>query len=246
MFNADKLFTIMRKKGYTNQKLAVALNNLGIKISAEAFKQYKAYKSKPRMEVLEGIAEVLGVFEQDFFDLSPQRRKLFEQKYLTEVKGEYCEGQNTIQTRDNTVALPMIYAGAGSEALADLTNCEHIHLEKSFFLNTIIPNSKIVSVKVVGDSMEPEIKENDILLVELIEQKPFVKTDGIYLIRYGDIIQIKKVQFLGNGEVVLISLNKDYPPVNPTRDHGVEYEIFGKPFMKLNIEHYATVHFTTN
>ena len=73
MFNVDKLFTIMKEKGYNNQKMADALNNLGIKISADAFKQYKAGKSKPRMEVLEGIAEILGVFEQDFFDLSGQK-----------------------------------------------------------------------------------------------------------------------------------------------------------------------------
>jgi len=244
MFNTDKLFTLMKEKGYNNQKMADALNNLGIKISADAFKQYKAGKSKPRMEVLEGIAEILGVFEQDFFDLSPQRKKLFEQKYHTPIEESWSEDRDVIQVKENVIAVPMIYAGAGSEALADLTNCEHIYLEKSFFTKFTIPNGNIISIKIVGDSMEPQLKENDILLIELIEERPFAKTDGIYLIRYGDVIQIKKVQFLGNGEVLLISLNKDYPPVNPTKDHGIKYEIIGKPFMKLSIEHYSRVQFT--
>jgi phage repressor protein C with HTH and peptisase S24 domain len=233
----------MKEKGYNNQKMAEALTNLGIKISADAFKQYKAGKSKPRMEVLEGMAEILGVFEQDFFELSPYRKKLFDQKYLPSVEESWSEDHQIIQVKENVIAVPMIYAGAGSEALADLTNCEHIYLEKSFFTKFTIPNGNIVSIKIVGDSMEPQLKENDILLVELIENRPFAKTDGVYLIRYGDVIQIKKVQFLGNGEVLLISLNKDYPPVNPSKDHGIDYEILGKPFMKLSIEHYSRVQY---
>jgi len=238
MFNADKLFTLMNEKGYNNKKMAEALNNLGIKITADAFKQYKAGKAKPRVDVLEGVAEVLGVFEQDFFDLSPQRKKLFEEKYKSKFKDN-----SIIQLEENVLSVPIIYAGAGAEALIDLSNCEHIYLEKSLFLDESIPQNNIISIKIVGDSMEPELKENDILLVELTNNRPFARSDGMYLIRYGDIIQIKKVQFLGNGEVVLISLNKDYPPVNPLKDYGVEYEILGKPFMKLRTEHYSRVQF---
>lgn len=61
-----------------------------------------------------------------------------------------------------------------------------------------------------GDSMEPTIKDNDSLLIDLSCVQP---VDGkIFVVRLGDDLYAKRVQCLVNGGLTLISDNKEYPP----------------------------------
>jgi len=229
MFSTDKLFKLMKAKGYTNKKMADALNSLGIKISADAFKQYKAGHSKPRMEVFEGIVEVLGVLEQDFFEISPKRSALIEQEKDIDI---------STNISNNTISIPMIYSGDDINILSKLSKCEQITLDKNIFHN-IKNQSNLIGVKVTGDAMKPEINENNILIIELINGKDFIKSDGLYLVEYGGVMQIKKVQFLGKNKILLINLNKDYPPINLHNDNNKNYTIIGKAIAKLDIKQYA-------
>jgi len=87
--------------------------------------------------------------------------------------------------------------------------------------------------------MKPEINENNILIIELINGKDFIKSDGLYFVEYGGLMQIKKVQFLGKNKILLINLNKDYPPINLHNDNNKNYEIIGKAIAKLDIKQYA-------
>jgi len=228
MFSTDKLFKLMKAKGYTNKKMADALNNLGIKISADAFKQYKAGHSKPRMEVFEGIVEVLGVLEQDFFEISSKRKLLIEQQ--KEI--------NTSNSTIDIVSIPIIYSGEDINILSKLNKCEKITLDKNIFHN-IKNQSNLIGVKVTGDAMKPEITENNILIVELINDKDFIKSDGLYFVEYGGVMQIKKVQFLGKNEILLISLNKDYPSIKLSNQNEKTYEIIGKVIAKIDTKFYV-------
>ena len=223
MFNKDKLFEMMKSKGYTNNKMANALNNMGIKITADAFKQYKAGKSKPRMEVFEGIVEVLNVLEQELFDISPNREKLLTQK--------------NEKISDNIVNLPLLFAGDSSEILNKFNQCSKIIIDKSIIANLSNKNS-LIAVKITGDEMEKEFKENDITIVELIRSQNFIKSSGLYLVDFGNILQIRKVQFITENEIILITLNKDYTPINIKRGKK-NYKIVGKVVAKLETKYYS-------
>jgi phage repressor protein C with HTH and peptisase S24 domain len=152
-------------------------------------------------------------------------------------------GSRNIQLKENVVAIPMIVTGAGAEALADLSNCEMIYIEKNL-LNHYTNNKNIIAAKIIGNSMEEDFKENDLVLIELVRNQNFVKNDGIYLVRYGDIVQLKQVQFLGNGEILLRSTNTKYAPINPNKDYGIEWEILGKPLVKIVVEYYSDLQYT--
>lgn len=237
MFSPEKLFEIMRKKEFSNQKLVEALNNMGIKIKADAFKSYKQHRASPRIEVLCGIVDVLDIVEQDLFEVTEYKRKLLHEKYTLNSKNKLS---GDIQLDEKMISIPLVYAGAGAEAFNDSDNDEIIYLEKYLFKELYTKN-EIVAVKVLGNSMEPNILENDLMIIEMMGIVNYQKIDDIYLVRYGDVVQIKQVQFLGNGEILLKSINSDYAPINPSKDYNMDWEILGKPIMKISIERYSKI-----
>ncbi len=80
---------------------------------------------------------------------------------------------------------------------------------------------------VVGDSMEPEIQDGGLVLINEGERAP---RDGIVLARLGDDLLIKRMRLLGGGRAELVSSNPVYPAisVNLAAD---DFEIIGKAAM---------------
>lgn len=70
---------------------------------------------------------------------------------------------------------------------------------------------KLSAVRVVGDSMEPLLREGDDLLVDMAE-RPF--RDGIYVLRLDDNLLVKRVTSQGGGRFSLLSQNLSYPPLS--------------------------------
>jgi len=66
----------------------------------------------------------------------------------------------------------------------------------------------------------------------LFSNNVFSKIDNIYFMAYGDILHIKRVQFIKEKEISIISLNQDYPSLNPKKD----YKILGKLLLKINVD----------
>jgi len=238
MFNGKKLTELMKQQGYDDTKIATVLNSMNIEISHNTIRGYKSGNS-PRLEVLSALAEILGVIEQDLIVDTPRIRNIFYKRYGR--KG--VDVSNTeMQLKENVVAIPMVATGAGAEALADLANCEMIYIEKNLLAH-YTNNKNIIAAKIIGNSMESDFKENDVVLIELVKNQNFIKNDGVYLVRYGDIVQLKQVQFLGNGEILLKSANTQYTAINPTKDYGIDWEILGKPLVKIVVEYYSDLQY---
>jgi len=73
--------------------------------------------------------------------------------------------------------------------------------------------TKLSAVRVVGDSMEPLLREGDDLLVDMAE-RPF--RDGIFVVRLDDNLLVKRVTSQGGGRFSLLSQNLSYPPLSVT------------------------------
>jgi phage repressor protein C with HTH and peptisase S24 domain len=82
------------------------------------------------------------------------------------------------------------------------------------------------AIAVSGDSMEPLLRDGDEILVD---HRPRAPGDGIYVLRQGDALLVKRVQFGKPGEVTLVSANDAYPPQIVARD---EIEIIGRVVWK--------------
>lgn len=71
--------------------------------------------------------------------------------------------------------------------------------------------SHISAIAVTGDSMEPDLRDGDEILVD---RTPRALRDGIHVVRLGDAIHVKRVQQVGAERLQLISTNPAYPPVD--------------------------------
>ncbi len=82
------------------------------------------------------------------------------------------------------------------------------------------------AIAVSGDSMEPLLCDGDEILVD---RRPNPPREGIYVLRWGDALLVKRVQFGKPGELTLVSANPAYPPQTVSRD---EIEIIGRVVWK--------------
>ena len=73
-----------------------------------------------------------------------------------------------------------------------------------------LEGARLSAIRVVGDSMEPLLREGDEVLVDMREQ-PF--RDGVYVVRLDDTLLVKRVANQGGGRFSLLSQNLAYPPI---------------------------------
>jgi phage repressor protein C with HTH and peptisase S24 domain len=71
---------------------------------------------------------------------------------------------------------------------------------------------KMVLMKVCGDSMEPDIRHGDMVLVD--QSKSQIYGHAIYAMGINEEIYIKQVETLPGGKLVLRSRNPEYEPIH--------------------------------
>lgn len=82
------------------------------------------------------------------------------------------------------------------------------------------------AIRVVGDSMEPLLREGDEVLVDC-RQQPF--RDGVHVVRLDELLLVKRVASKGGGRFSLLSQNLAYPPIDVSAD---EFSIIGRVVWK--------------
>ena len=75
-------------------------------------------------------------------------------------------------------------------------------------INNHIPQA-LHHIKMPDDSMQPLIEPNDTIIINTEETKPY---NGIYAIKIGDTLQIKRLQIQPNG-IKITAENKAYQPI---------------------------------
>jgi len=86
--------------------------------------------------------------------------------------------------------------------------------------------SKSCVIAAAGDSMESTIMHGDRVLVDRAQNQ--VTGEGIYVVRIGHGLLVKRVQPRADGSLVLISDNPTYPPETITSGDTAEFEVIGR------------------
>lgn len=86
------------------------------------------------------------------------------------------------------------------------------------------PNNMVL-MEVMGNSMEPEIKEGDMVLID--ESRTDVLSGSIYAVGVEDTVMVKRVERLP-GTLVLRSDNMDYSPIHLSGDELNNVRVIGK------------------
>nr|WP_287410963.1 helix-turn-helix transcriptional regulator [Pseudodesulfovibrio sp.] len=85
--------------------------------------------------------------------------------------------------------------------------------------------ANMVLMEVIGNSMEPEIKEGDMVLID--QARSDVLSGGIYAVGVEDTVMVKRVERLP-GTLVLRSDNVDYSPIHLSGDELNNVRVIGQ------------------
>lgn len=194
-----------------------------IGVSERALSDYVGNKSSPQLTTLEAIAQSTGV------DLV----------WLVTGGGDTTTGAETQSDNQkgkmtSTVALPRydIQASAGHGALAENETISNYLTVSREWLNRYVTNgADVVVIEARGDSMEPTVRDGDLLLVQMDIDTETVAAGGVFVITVGSMIMIKRLQVMLNGDLKIMSDNKAYEPETiPAAQRDESVIIHGRVF----------------
>ncbi|MFL1705723.1 XRE family transcriptional regulator [Campylobacter sp. MOP7] len=235
------------KKGLTQKELA---DRMGL--TQGTIGQYETKKGEigkdgkekktasPSLDKIPEMAEILEIDVTDFFPSHPSIKKQIVKKELKNNFEKYAEyipdGKNIKEIAFLSKSEMRIDAGA--EGVFDLTLFEseerRVAVDRAVLKGLNPANLKLFEV--VGDSMQPEYHEGDLAIVDMANGRDnFTKIAGIYIVRVVDVVYVKRVEFLPENKIKLISLNPIYGEIYP-HQHGYDCEILGKVCGKIHYE----------
>lgn len=118
-------------------------------------------------------------------------------------------------------------AGKGSYVLDESTNDSLIF--KKEWIHNELHNSpgNLYLINIEGESMEPSLRPGDVVLVDHSDNT--AKCDGIYVLRMGDALLVKRLQRLPGDIIRASSDNPAYEPFNiDLKKDGHEISIIGR------------------
>ncbi|WP_271077485.1 S24 family peptidase [Aurantiacibacter sp. MUD61] len=158
------------------------------------------------------------------------RRKLAEFLGLAESElGAPKDKSYTPANRGDWVEVPRLEvdasAGPGAVALQE-DAFDAFRFSKKWLAEQGLDGAQLSAIRVVGDSMEPLLREGDEVLVDCRKQ-PF--RDGVHVVRLDDSLLVKRVANQGAGRFSLLSQNLAYPPIQVKAE---DFEVIGRVVWK--------------
>lgn len=110
------------------------------------------------------------------------------------------------------IMIPMVEArlSAGTGSLETSGEIERSYAFRSDFLRRKGNPKNMVLMRVDGDSMQPEIMNKDVVLLD--QSKTNIRAGQIFAVGFEEAIYLKKIDTLP-GKIILKSTNPAYPPV---------------------------------
>jgi phage repressor protein C with HTH and peptisase S24 domain len=122
-------------------------------------------------------------------------------------KKAQARGQGLDQYVD--IAGNSLYARASRPAIETSQFVDYLAFKSEWLRRCLNSDAKnLMLLEVLGDSMSPTIDEGDLVLVDLRE--PRFRHDGIYVLRSGSDLSVKRVQSRPDGKLAIRSDNPAY------------------------------------
>lgn len=173
-------------------------------VSQSRIGNYEVDKREPSMADLKVIADALGVPISALLDGS----------------SDYAEGASSDNKKQKGyIRFPLLenFAGMGrGDYIGDypeIVNWVEVTREWAMQKLQNVPHAAIRVITGRGQSMRGVFSDGDLIFVDS-RVKEF-EADDIYVLRWHGRVQIKRLQFIGNGQVRILSANsEDYPPID--------------------------------
>lgn len=149
--------------------------------------------------------------------------------FVIAESGDFAQNteQSTIDSEFAHIPVRNVIASAGSGAQNDDEDVlYHFAYRRDWLKSRGLYEKDLDVVVVRGDSMEPTISDNESVLINKAEVDP---QDGhIYLLRSGDSLWVKRIQRQFDNSLLLISDNKQYPPMRLDLEATPDVQVIGK------------------
>lgn len=218
---------IRRARESLGEKPAVFATRTGV--SRDTLDRYELGKQSPKAEYLAKVAEACGVLEAWLLTgEGPMRRGEDGEGREPRRRASYLpEGR---RLDDEYVEIPLwnVAASGGAGIVAEGSGPAQVAKFLSFRRDWLASElhagpADLYLLYVDGDSMEPTLNPGDVILL----RRPERLKDGIYVLRMGDVLHVKRLQFLPGGAVKVTSDNPVYDPFE-FRLSAPETELIGR------------------
>lgn len=148
------------------------------------------------------------------------------------LSGEPDMSRNASAANDNLVLIPRFdvraAAGAGSLALTEDVS-SYFAFERAWMQRALPrwagPNAVVGILEGAGDSMEPTIRDGDLIMAVRDPPEWAVDAGGVFVVLHHGQLRIKRLQVdMRSGDVTLISDNGRYAPETVARDR-LEFDL---------------------
>ncbi|MGK8176072.1 S24 family peptidase [Aeromonas dhakensis] len=120
-----------------------------------------------------------------------------------------------------------VFASAGfGTTVSDELKTDPMAFRTDWLKKEGLAPERLAVIRAKGDSMEPTISNNDIILVNLCNGDAL--RDGLYVLRIGDSLLVKRLQFDVLGGIKVISDNPGYETQVVTKEQRADVHIVGR------------------
>lgn len=188
-------------------------------ISQNAISNYENNKRQPKVGVAQILCDALGISprwlltgegEMRSSELIPKPEAIVkhEQSGVSQVFPVVYESQDG----EDLINVPLVAArlSAGVGSLQVDGDVESYVGFSSAFLHRKGNPKRMVVMRVEGDSMSPEIRDGDMVLLD--QSKTGVRLGRIFAVGFGEAIYLKRID-MEPGKLLLKSVNPAYSPV---------------------------------
>ncbi len=176
-------------------------------VSEGSLRQYLAGKHEPTRPALVGLARAGGVLVEW---LATGAGPKTDQDYPS--AGPTAENLRELQAGYAYVPLYDIRASGGGGAIVEGERVTDVlAFKEEWIRNELRSNpADLYLIYVTGESMEPTLRPGDLILVD--RRTADMASDGIYVIRMGGALLVKRVQALPGSRIRITSDNPAYQP----------------------------------
>jgi len=196
-------------------------------INANTLRAYEKGRTQPSAETLSAICVKFNVsahwlltgegpmFKNDDSSISSMERSEVARRLLAtrQATSLDVEHDGIIECADcQIMMMPMVEArlSAGTGSFETGANIERRYAFRMDFLMRKGRPSQMVLMRVAGDSMEPEVKHNDVVLIDQSQLTP--RPGALYAVGVEDMVYLKLINATP-GKLVMTSYNAAYPPL---------------------------------
>lgn len=190
----------------------------------------------------EEIADYMGIDRRRFKNLEADAVKKFNDDEIEKIIQKIGLSKHFIVTgeeiptdiapimNNNTYSIPALSvkasAGDGNhlEGIDSFDASSTINIDKMLFNGR--PSENLRAIQVDGYSMAPMLMPDSWVIFELERD---YEGDGLYILNWRNVLMVKQIQLdMANGQLKIISTNKDYDSYDVNPDDQSVFKIIGK------------------